>query len=201
MAKQPQQPAPYTLGNNTDDGNIDPSSIDESTMPDPTVMDEVMPRAEPALYDHPGTDNDKAATVLVTPDKIMRGSINSKEDLKRELQRYSHNIVSKIGRTRGIRRFYMEKIRPALRWYCRKYQVPVPLWLEGHGPYENLPPEEHNELFGDGDLSAQEFRTVREALKDHQGRAAAVQAEDAEKAQKPGKPNKKDANGSSRKEP
>lgn len=48
------------------------------------------------------------------------------------------------------RKFYMENLRPALRYYCLKYAVDIPEWLEeethfGHGDGEA---EEMMEMFG-----------------------------------------------------
>ncbi len=74
--------------------------------------------------------------------------VDSRQELNHQLNYYSRPIIpfdNPVGR-----KFFMENIRPALRYYCIKFGVEVPEWLEeethfGHG---NGSPEEMEMMFG-----------------------------------------------------
>lgn len=61
------------------------------------------------------------------------------------------------------RRHHVERVRPALRWFCRVHHRRVPRWLrvESDARYFGLPAEVHARLFGRRALTVREFRAWR----------------------------------------
>lgn len=55
------------------------------------------------------------------------------------------------------RRLHVERVRPALRWFCRAFQVRVPSWLASDNCFLELPRAEHDAMFGPAPLSIREF--------------------------------------------
>lgn len=105
---------------------------------------------EPILADH------------YHPHEILH--VTSKEDIEGLLDWYSNPALKMILPDQPeARRFYMEKIRPALRWYCGVYGVEVPEWLKGNGEHGNLSHQEHADAFGSDPLEVYEFKDAKEA--------------------------------------
>jgi len=83
------------------------------------------------------------------------------EDLQEKLEAFSDPIRNGVVRNSPRhRRWYVEKILPALRFYCRKYDLEVPGWLVGNNHWEEMSPEEQELLFGPGELRFREFQPV-----------------------------------------
>lgn len=59
------------------------------------------------------------------------------------------------------RRYYVQLIRPTLRWFCQRFAVEVPSWLEKHGRY---PAEELEELFGSESMFVAEWAPASDPL-------------------------------------
>jgi hypothetical protein len=97
------------------------------------------------------------ALKISTPSSILR--IFSKDELKAQLEHYSHPMIKHtvLPRTPFARKHYVEKIRPALRFYCKKYGLAVPSWLSNDDYYKNLSDSEKHDLFGTTKLSFREF--------------------------------------------
>lgn len=92
----------------------------------------------------------------LVPDKIVK--CRSKDELKRLLDWYSYPFIAhRVPDNVAARRRYVEEVRPALRWFCKKYGEKVPTWLEGNGHYDELPPEEREKLFGAEPFKVREF--------------------------------------------
>lgn len=83
----------------------------------------------------------------------------SKVSLESLLQHYANpHIRLIVPDSVFARRFYVERVRPALRWFCKKYGVSTPSWLNGNAHYDELPPEQFAEYFGEGGpLKVREF--------------------------------------------
>lgn len=87
--------------------------------------------------------------VLYVPDK---------EELDLLLEHYGTGDLERmVSDSPFARRWYVEKIRPALRYYCARFQVPVPDWLESDDEYTAMEPAAMKELFGATALSPREF--------------------------------------------
>jgi len=90
------------------------------------------------------------------PDKILK--CRSKEELQHLLDWYSYPFIKmRVPDLPVARRRYVEEVRPALRWFCKRYQMDIPEWLKGNAHYEDMPKEEFSDFFGEGDLQVHEF--------------------------------------------
>jgi len=83
------------------------------------------------------------------------------DDLGRKLEAFSDPVRNGAVRNAPVdRRWYVEKVLPALRFYCHKYDVEVPAWLVGNNHWEGMTSEEQAWLFGPGELRFREFSPV-----------------------------------------
>lgn len=100
------------------------------------------------------------------PDNILP-HVTSKESLEKALDWYSNPFL-KLRSPDDVkaRRRYVEKVRPALRWFCKKFAVNVPGWLVGNGPYDELPKEEFAMMFGEGPFKVREYEELSKAPKE-----------------------------------
>lgn len=93
---------------------------------------------------------------LRDPSKIVR--CHNKEDLERLLEWYSYPFIKlRVPDNTFARRRYVEQVRPALRWFCKKFQQDIPEWLQGNGHYDFMSSEEMTDFFGEGPLQVFEF--------------------------------------------
>lgn len=97
---------------------------------------------------------------VTTPDKVLR--IHDVRELKAQLDHYSHPFIQHVvlPNTAFARKFYVEKVRPALRYYCLKFGEKIPEWLKNDDYYHQLPDDQKQELFGTTKLSKREFRPL-----------------------------------------
>lgn len=97
------------------------------------------------------------ALKVSSPSDAVR--IHSKEELRAQLEHYSKPFIKHVVQpnTAFARKHYVEKIRPALRFYCKKFGVKVPEWLVNDDYFKNLDDSEKQELFGTTELSHREF--------------------------------------------
>lgn len=94
---------------------------------------------------------------LHTPDDILPG-VHSQEDLQAALDFYSNPFVhSLLPDGKHAQRWHVTRVRPALRWFCKKYDTDVPEWLKGNGVYDNMNEEERQDLYGQPELDVMEF--------------------------------------------
>lgn len=90
------------------------------------------------------------------PDKIV--TCRNKEELQKLLDWYSYPFIKmRLPDDPRARRRYVEQVRPALRWFCKKFHVDTPAWLQGNAHYDSMEPEELEDFFGPGDLQVFEF--------------------------------------------
>lgn len=101
-----------------------------------------------------------------TPEDVMPG-VKDRKALETALKWYANPFIRKhTPDSTFARRRYVEKVRPTLRWYCKKFGVNVPAWLKGNGHYDKLGPEEHEAFFGKDPLDVREFEEQRMEGKD-----------------------------------
>ena len=94
---------------------------------------------------------------VTTPAQVLK--IHSKEELMAQLDQYSKPFIRHVVvDSKFARKHYLEKVRPALRYYCKKFDVEVPAWLKDDSYYHNLPNEEKEQLFGTAKPARREFR-------------------------------------------
>jgi hypothetical protein len=93
---------------------------------------------------------------VLTPTSVL--VVLDEEDLDKKLDAFSDPIQNGVVRNspRG-RRWYVEKILPALRYYCDKYEVEQPGWLVGNNHWKGMSKPEQERLFGPGELRLREF--------------------------------------------
>lgn len=92
----------------------------------------------------------------LTPSSVL--VVLGPDDLKNKLAAFEDPVRNGVVRNspRG-RRWYVEKILPALRFYCGKYDLEQPDWLVGNNHWEGMPKPDQELLFGPGDLKLREF--------------------------------------------
>lgn len=96
---------------------------------------------------------------FLKPGDVLAGRVKDRTTLLNELEVRQHNVITLHTEDISTRRWHIERERPALRYFCRKFGVPVPGWLEGCGGYEAASPATFKKLFGDRPLHPVEFKT------------------------------------------
>jgi hypothetical protein len=105
-------------------------------------------------------EGDEGPTIhALTPASVL--VIHGADELNGKLEAFRDPVKNKVVQnTTKARRWYVEKILPALRYYCDKYDVPQPDWLVGNNHWEGMDDEEKELLFGPGELKFREFQPV-----------------------------------------
>jgi len=119
-----------------------------------------MPRAreDHAIYELVNNPKRKCGKGIrvTTPSNVV--DIQDADELKHQLEHYSHPFLKHlVPKTTFARRFHVERVRPALRYYCNKFQVKVPPWLASDAYYLELPDDEKLDMFGTTELHVREF--------------------------------------------
>lgn len=106
------------------------------------------------------SDEDGVPTISAyTPPQVL--VVQDADDLQQKLDKYADPFNGHaLPNTRDDRRWYVEKIRPALRFYCRKFEVDVPEWLSNDGVWVDRDPEELEAMFGTDRLKLREFQRL-----------------------------------------
>ena len=93
---------------------------------------------------------------VLTPASVL--VVLDEDDLESKLAAFSDPIANGVVRNspRG-RRWYVEKILPALRYYCDKYEVDVPDWLASDNHWKSMAGAEQVLLLVLGKLRLREF--------------------------------------------
>jgi len=104
---------------------------------------------------YPSTTRKGDPTVRCTyPDKVVR--CRNKDELEETLAFYSRPMIDDMVKpSKSNRLYYIQRIRPALRYFCKKYGVTIPKALEGNGRWEDYEPQTKLKIFG-----VQDFRTL-----------------------------------------
>lgn len=114
--------------------------------------------AGPFILEIDDVDDGTSLHVLIPSSVIV---VLGKDDLEGKLEAFADPIRNGVVRNVALdRRWYVEKILPALRFYCKKYDVEVPDWLVGNNHWEEMSEEEQEQLFGPGPLRFREFKMV-----------------------------------------
>lgn len=91
----------------------------------------------------------------LTPSSVM--VVHDADDLQKKLAAYADPHNQPVQDTKAGRRWYVERVRPALRFYCKRYGIDVPDWLENDDQWESMPDEEKLATFGRTDLKIRDF--------------------------------------------
>lgn len=106
-------------------------------------------------------DGDGGALHVITPASVL--SVHDAEALSELLTKYEDPVRNKvIKNTSKDRRWFVEKVLPALRFFCKRYGVDVPSWLATNGHWERMTDEERAQLFGPEPLRFREFMPVEQ---------------------------------------
>lgn len=98
---------------------------------------------------------------VTTPMSVLM--IHNANELNERLEAFSDPIKNKVVKnTPKDRRWYVEKILPALRFYCDRLGVEKPDWLATNGHWERMSPEEQKNLFGPEPLRLRDFAPVNQ---------------------------------------
>lgn len=96
---------------------------------------------------------------LPTSPACICPAIASRADLLAHLAFYSPPSLAKVPNSALARRWFVERVRPALRWNCERFGEPVPPWLTiaADAELKCLPTAEHIKHFGTAPLVVSEF--------------------------------------------
>lgn len=96
---------------------------------------------------------------VTTPSSVL--VVGDANQLQERLTAFSDPIKNKVVQnTAKARRWYVEKVLPALRYYCDRFGVEQPSWLSTNGHWERMTDEEKQRLFGPEPLKLREFAQV-----------------------------------------
>jgi hypothetical protein len=110
------------------------------------------------LVKHP-SDKSGHGVKVTTPDAVMR--CPNKDELEEQLKHYAHPFIKHVcPDSTFARKFYVEKVRPALRYYCKKFSVKVPEWLKDDKKYLDMDDDQKTDLFGTRELNVREFSKI-----------------------------------------
>lgn len=96
-----------------------------------------------------------------SPEKVVE--IHTHAELEAQLKHYSKLLSSQtLTDSKSVRRHHVELVRPALRYYCKKFSTTVPKWLAKDDYYtEHLKDRDRTRMFGEGPLRIGEFKNIR----------------------------------------
>ena len=131
------------------------------------------------LVDHPDADyhaveafhdhNGKPQNIQFHSPNTILPNINSPEDVQTLVDYYSHDVYwqDTLPDDTFARCWYVEKIRPALRYYCQKFGIQIPAWLTNEDRYKNLPESQKSKLFGKSNIVPIVFKKMSSAPEGH----------------------------------
>lgn len=127
------------------------------------MSDRIAPHAHMELVDDPKAKSGKRLR-LTRPQDVLE--VGSKEELDAQLKHYNQSFVSHVvPNSKFARRNYVERLRPALRYYCAKYATKVPEWLANDKQFLDMKDSTKQRLFGTKDLKVREFKALRKRPK------------------------------------
>ncbi len=95
-----------------------------------------------------------------SPEKVVE--IHTHEELEAQLAHYSKLLSQSLPDDSSTRRHHVELVRPALRFYCKKFGVEPPKWLAKDDYYtDHLKDSDRKRIFGEGPLRIGEFKNIR----------------------------------------
>ena len=105
---------------------------------------------------------DGSKTVEVhTPEMTL--PIHNKDELEAQLKHYAKLLLGlTVSNTMSAKRKYVELVRPALRYYCKKFNVEQPKWLASDDYYtKTMSASERQRHFGTSPLRIGEFQQLK----------------------------------------
>lgn len=97
---------------------------------------------------------------LHSPEKALPG-VHDKKTLETALHYYGGQMGhTHVPDSKNAQRYHIQKVRPALRWFCKRYGVPVPEWLKGNGVYDNMTDAERKKHYGREEMNTTDFEDM-----------------------------------------
>lgn len=97
---------------------------------------------------------------LLTPSMVVH--IGSPDELKLQLDHYRKPLLRElVPNDPKARKNLVEHIRPALRYWCAKFGVEVPDWLQDEKQFVEMSPEDKKATFGTDTLVIKEFKKFK----------------------------------------
>jgi hypothetical protein len=94
------------------------------------------------------SDDDDCASPLTNSDRLAAAhvipTVSSESDLLAHLRFFAPPVFRSVPDTPLARRWLIERIRPALRFFCGRFDVPIPKWLslDADARFRRLPTRE-----------------------------------------------------------
>lgn len=105
---------------------------------------------------------------LHRPEDVIPG-VHSATDTQAALDFYANPFIhGHLPDGKHPQRWHVQRTRPALRWFCKKYNLEVPPWLKGNGIYDNMTEEERQEHYGQPELLVNDFDDEDAPPEDHE---------------------------------
>lgn len=95
-----------------------------------------------------------ASIKITTPDEVLK--IDDEDELALKLESYKNFQSSEPEEMLS----YVEKIRPALRYYCNAYGIGIPTWLKNDAHLTEMTPADKKQMYGTDDVRVREFRPI-----------------------------------------
>lgn len=110
------------------------------------------------LVNAPHSDTGKAVRITRPTDVL---TILDKRELHAQLDHYATPFIKLTSPdSTAARKWYVEKVRPALRYYCIKFGVKIPEWLKNEDYFKRMSDKEKQDYFGTTKLSFREFKRM-----------------------------------------
>jgi hypothetical protein len=106
-------------------------------------------------------DDDGVPVVhAATPASVVM--VTDADDLNEKLVAFSDPFKNRVlPNTKESRRVYLTRYMPALRFYCKQFNVEIPDWLAESTQWEEMSDDEKQQRFGTTDLNLREFQPVK----------------------------------------
>jgi len=108
------------------------------------------PRPHPRIILDKQKKTGRKLPIYVYPHEVI--NVRSKKSLDENLEHYSHPAPMFGGsphpKNKYAMRYMVEWVFPALRWFCKVYNTPIPTWLKGNGWADGMSAEDYRKVFG-----------------------------------------------------
>jgi hypothetical protein len=105
-------------------------------------------------------DDGVPAVHAATPSSVVM--VTDADDLNAKLEAFADPFKNRVlPNTSKARLLYLTRYMPALRFYCKQFNVEVPDWLAESTQWEEMSDGEKQKKFGTTDLNLREFQPIK----------------------------------------
>lgn len=98
---------------------------------------------------------------MLTPSMVVH--IKDKEELKLQLEHYKKPFIGDlVPNSKIARRNLVEHVRPALRYWCKKFGQEIPEWLQNEDEWTKMEDQQKLDFFGVTKLTVKEFKKFKQ---------------------------------------